>query len=182
MSFTYAGKTQLLTSNAQGIIAFSVPSGTKINYELKDPKYDVVKSSLTPTEKVSRTIELRLAGNDVKTKTIKLVNSLNQPIVSEAFLTFACGTAYGIAPEAISGSGGTYTVTPNTDCDPLIVSVQVDGYEEVQSFRVVRDVQPIVLQEKQTIDSVIQVLVQDEQGNAEKCPKMLNTLNRCPLV
>ncbi|QQR93113.1 MAG: hypothetical protein IPJ89_02645 [Candidatus Iainarchaeum archaeon] len=166
MSFTYAGKTQLLTSNSQGIIAFSVPAGTKINYELKDPKYDVVKSSITPTEKVSRTIELRLAGNDTKTKTIKLVNSLNQPIVSEAFLTFACATAYGIAPDAISGTGGTFTVTPNTDCDPLIVSVQVDGYEDVQSFRIVRDVQPIVLQERQTVDAVIQVLVQDEQGNA----------------
>lgn len=151
------------TSDSLGRIELLVPSGTTIHYQVDLKAYQLIDKSVSAQEGTLEVIQLESLQTQTLTKTIKLVNEVGQPILKEASLTFACSTAYGAAPKPITGSGGTYTVTPNNDCIPFSVSVSVDGYEAVQSYPLTaeKDVYTITLLERTIRDAALNVTVLD---------------------
>lgn len=166
IAFTTNGKTEVKTSDSLGEIELLVPSGSKINYKVNLEKYEIINKSVTAKENQIEVIQLsELQSSNLK-KTIKLVNEVGQPIYREAELTFACSTAYGSAPNPISGSGGTFEITPNANCLPFVVSVSAEGYLPVQSYPITanKDVYNIVLTPNIIRDASIIVSVNDDAG------------------
>lgn len=166
IAFSFLGTEITKTSDSEGTIELSVPEGTKINYEVDLDKYEIVKKSVSASANTIEVIQLAELQSDTLTKTIKLVNEVGQPILGSAELDFTCATAYGTPPSGISGTGGTFTVTPNADCIPLSVTIHAEGFEDVQSYPLTadKDVYSIVLSEKTIKDASIVVTVKDSQN------------------
>lgn len=166
VAFTINGKTETLTSNALGEIKLLAPSGAKINYKVNLEKFEIIDKSVNAKEDQIEVIQLSELQTQTLKKTLKLVNTVGQPILKEAELTFACSTAYGSPPNTITGTGGTFEVTPNANCIPLVVSVNVQGYLPVQSFPITanKDVYNITLTENIIRDASIMVNVKDDTG------------------
>ncbi len=166
VAFTFNGKTQNLTSDALGEIEVLAPSGTRINYKVDLEKYEIVNKNVNAKENQIEVIQLSELQTTNLSKTLKLVNEVGQPILKEAELTFVCSTSYGSAPNAITGTGGTFVVTPNADCIPLVVSVNVQGFLSVQSYPITanKDVYNIVMTENIIRDASIVVSVKDNTG------------------
>ncbi len=168
ISFSYLdNQDDVLTTDSLGRIELTVPNGTKIDYEVDLDKYEIVKKSVSAKENTLEVIQLISLQNQNLNKTIKLVNGVGQPVLKEAALTFTCATAYGTPPNPITGSGGTFVVTPNSNCIPLSVNVNVEGYEPVQSHPLTaeKDVFNIIMIQRTIRDATVLVTVLDEQGN-----------------
>ncbi|MDZ4256902.1 MAG: carboxypeptidase-like regulatory domain-containing protein, partial [archaeon] len=167
VQFTYQGRTETLVSDTLGEIVLNVAGGTRIDYEVDTTQWEVVRSSFTPSsDNRTQVIALTPLQSQSLSRTIKLVNTVGQPVLNDAVLTFACSSSYGTPPSPISGIGGVFTVTPNADCGELIVTVEVTGYETIQSFRVTKEVQNIILSPRTTTDATIFVTVKDQLGAA----------------
>jgi hypothetical protein len=166
VAFTLNGKTETRTSDALGEIEFLAPNGARINYKVDIEKYEIINKSVSAAEDQIEVIQLSELQSQNLKKTIKLVNEVGQPILREAELTFACATAYGSAPNSISGTGGTFEVTPNANCIPFVVSVSAEGYLPVQSYPITanKDVYSITLTENVVRDASIIVSVTDDSG------------------
>ncbi len=166
VAFTFNGNTQTLVSDALGEIELTAPAGTRINYKVDLEKYEIVNKSVSAKENQIEVIQLSELQSQNLSKTLKLVNAVGQPILKEAELTFVCSTAYGAAPNPITGSGGTFVVTPNANCIPLVVNVTVQGFVPVQSYPITanKDVYNIVMAENIVRDASIIVSVKDNTG------------------
>jgi hypothetical protein len=92
VTFLYDGKSETLASNALGQIDLLVAEGTRIDYEIDTGKYEIIQNSFTPSEDTVKVIALNFLQEESLTKTIKLVNTVGQPVLGEALLTFACST------------------------------------------------------------------------------------------
>ncbi|MBM3282520.1 MAG: carboxypeptidase regulatory-like domain-containing protein, partial [Candidatus Diapherotrites archaeon] len=166
VAFTINGKTETKTSDALGEIEMLAPAGVKIYYKVNLEKYEIIDKSVSAKEDQIEVIQLSEKQTQNLSKTLKLVNEVGQPILKEAQLSFECSTAYGAAPNTITGTGGTFVVTPNANCLPFVVSVNVQGYLPVQSYPITanKDVYNIVLSENIIRDASIIVTVRDNTG------------------
>ncbi|MEK6902638.1 MAG: carboxypeptidase-like regulatory domain-containing protein, partial [archaeon] len=167
VAFTYLNvQDKVITTNPLGRIELTVPSGTTIKYAVDTEKYEIIKKSVTAAENTLEVIQLSELQTQNLTKTLKLVNEFGQPVLAAAELAFTCGTTYGTAPNPITGTGGVFTVTPNSDCIPFSVNVHAQGYQDVQSYPIVadKDVYNIVMYATQTKDASIIVTVLDNQN------------------
>lgn len=166
VQFTINGQTQTLVSDTVGEIELLAPAGARVNYRVDVEKYEIVNKSVSAKEDTLEVIQLSELQTSNLSKTLKLVNEVGQPIYHEAQLTFACSTAYGAAPSPVTGTGGTFVVTPNANCIPLVVNVNVQGYLPVQSFPITanKDVYNIVLTQNIVRDASISVSVRDNTG------------------
>ncbi len=166
VQFTINGKTQTLASDTVGEIELLAPAGARVNYRVDVEKYEIVNKSVSAKEDTLEVIQLSELQTNNLSKTLKLVNEVGQPIYNEAQLTFACSTAYGAAPSPVTGTGGTFVVTPNANCIPFVVNVNVQGFLPVQSFPITanKDVYNIVLTQNIVRDASIAVSVRDNTG------------------
>lgn len=166
VQFTINGKNQTLVSDTVGEIELLAPAGARVNYRVDVERYEIVNKSVSAKEDTLEVIQLSELQTNNLSKTLKLVNEVGQPIYHEAQLTFACSTAYGAAPSPVTGTGGTFVVTPNANCIPFVVNVNVQGFLPVQSFPITanKDVYNIVLTQNIVRDASIAVSVRDNAG------------------
>ncbi|MFH0970391.1 MAG: carboxypeptidase-like regulatory domain-containing protein [Candidatus Diapherotrites archaeon] len=164
IAFSYNTTKETITTDSEGKIDLFIPSGTKVDYQIDLSKYEIVKKSVTIAGNQMEIIQLSELQTQNLSKTIKLVNSVGQPILGDAELSFACSTAYGTPPQSVSGTGGLFVITPNADCIPLSVTIHSNGYEDVQSYPLTaeKDVYSIILTPKLVKDAAIVVTVLDQ--------------------
>ncbi|MEK6821370.1 MAG: hypothetical protein AABY11_03155, partial [archaeon] len=170
VAFTFNGETQTLTSGSDGRITLFAPAGTRVNYEVDLEKYELVKKSLTVNANEIEIIQLSELQTNTLSKTLKLINAVGQPVLANAELFFTCASSFGTAPQPLSGTGGTFVVTPNQDCIPLSVTVQAQGYADVQSYPLTleKDIYSIILTPQSQNDAGIVITVIDQTNTSVK--------------
>ncbi|MBI4043427.1 MAG: carboxypeptidase regulatory-like domain-containing protein [Candidatus Diapherotrites archaeon] len=164
VQLTVNGQSYVLTTDALGRVEKVFPKGRVIEIAIEAEGFETFTEPVTLNESLVKTLQLVALKPDSNTKTIRLYNSVGQPITETATLTFSCKNSYATPPNPITTSTGIATVTVPSNCNGLVVSVKVQGFQDVDSLEVNEDTKSIYLDEDETPNASVTVVVKDQEN------------------
>ncbi len=144
------GKTDSKTTNDFGEAQLTVPKGAKITLTVGGEGYQSQTKEVEVTsaeQTVAITLEKEGAAEGARTRTLRFVNAVGQPVGDELRVEFTCKSPYAKAPDPMTVTGGRATVEEPAGCGQLIVTVtDSTDWQTLSSVAVDQDVKTVYLQ------------------------------------
>src|SRR3989344_5895426 len=163
LSYSFEEEKKEFISNSFGLIEFSVPQGTKINYSLSKEGFESFNESITVNNSMELEVNLIELPKAI-TKTIILQTLDGEILRKEATINFSCiGDVQ--APESVTTSNGFAKVIEPEGCLKLLAGIELQGFESIKSQPIEMNAVKIYLEEKQASYGKIRVQTTDNAGN-----------------